>query len=293
MLELLRASLPAEATAAKTVLEDAARILDESIAQPRPRYFAFVGSSGLEIGVIGDALASCFDPNLAVYAGAASDIEEQAVRWVGELIGYPAAAGAFTSGGTISNLTGLAAARERALPGVRRDGLGGRRGGGVLLGRGPLLDRTRGRAAGHGHQRRAGGADRRSPADAARPARRGDRRRPGGRDHAGGGRRHRGDDADRRDRSAGRDRRRVRGAGRVVPHRRGVRPGGRGGAGDAGPLRRPGARGLGHAGCPQVAVSAQGLRGGDGARRGGAGVDLRSQRGLSAAPSSSAATPST
>jgi aromatic-L-amino-acid decarboxylase len=124
---LLGASLPADATPAMSVLEDAALILDESIAQPRPRYFAFVGSSGLEIGVIGDALASCFDPNLAVYAGAASDIEEQAVRWVGELVGYPAAAGAFTSGGTISNLTGLAAARERALPGVRRDGLGGRR----------------------------------------------------------------------------------------------------------------------------------------------------------------------
>jgi len=27
-----------------------------SIAQPRPRYFAFVGSSGLPIGVVGDAL---------------------------------------------------------------------------------------------------------------------------------------------------------------------------------------------------------------------------------------------
>jgi aromatic-L-amino-acid decarboxylase len=123
---LLRESLPAEAMAVETVLEDAARILDETIAQPRPRFFAFVGSSGLEIGVIGDALASCFDPNLAVYAGAASEIEEQAVRWVGELIGYPVGAGAFTSGGTISNLTGLAAARERALPGARQDGLGGR-----------------------------------------------------------------------------------------------------------------------------------------------------------------------
>ncbi len=125
--EMLRGSLPAGPAPAERVLEDAARILDESIAQPRPRYFAFVGSSGLEIGVIGDALASCFDPNLAVYAGAASDIEEQAVRWVGELIGYPAAAGAFTSGGTISNLTALAAARERALPDVRKHGLAGRR----------------------------------------------------------------------------------------------------------------------------------------------------------------------
>ena len=85
------------------------------------------GSSGLEIGVLGDLLASCFDVNLAVWAGAASEVEDQAVRWVSEFIGYPAAAGAFTSGGTISNVTALAAARERALPGSRRTGIGGRR----------------------------------------------------------------------------------------------------------------------------------------------------------------------
>jgi aromatic-L-amino-acid/L-tryptophan decarboxylase len=124
---LLEAELPRAPTPAASVMEDAAVILDETIAQPRPRYFAFVGSSGLEIGVLGDALAACFDANLAVYAGAASELEEQAVRWVGELIGFPAGGGAFTSGGTISNLTALAAARERALPGVRRDGLAGRR----------------------------------------------------------------------------------------------------------------------------------------------------------------------
>jgi aromatic-L-amino-acid decarboxylase len=47
---------------------------------------------------------------------------------VGELVGFPVGAGAFTSGGTLSNLTALAAARERALPGSRREGLGGARG---------------------------------------------------------------------------------------------------------------------------------------------------------------------
>jgi aromatic-L-amino-acid decarboxylase len=46
---------------------------------------------------------------------------------VGEFIGFPATMGAFTSGGTISNMTALAAARERALPGSRQDGLSGRR----------------------------------------------------------------------------------------------------------------------------------------------------------------------
>ena len=125
---LLRAALPEGGSSALEALDDAAHLLDSSIAQPRPRFFAFVGSSGLEIGVLGDLLASCFDVNLAVWAGAASEVEDQAVRWVSAFIGYPAAAGAFTSGGTISNVTALAAARERAIPGARRTGMSGVRG---------------------------------------------------------------------------------------------------------------------------------------------------------------------
>jgi aromatic-L-amino-acid/L-tryptophan decarboxylase len=124
---LLRATLPAEPVPLIEALDDAARILDESIAQARPRYFAFIGSSGLEIGTLGDLLAHTYDINLAVDARAATQVERQAVRWVGEFIGYPVAAGTFTSGGTISNVTAIAAARERTLPGSRHTGLGGSR----------------------------------------------------------------------------------------------------------------------------------------------------------------------
>jgi aromatic-L-amino-acid decarboxylase len=124
---LLTAELPERPTPAFVALDDAYRILDESIAQPRPRYFAFIGSSGLEIGVLADALASCFDVNLARYAAAASEIERQATRWVAEFVGYPAGGGTFTSGGTVSNLTALTAARERAVPGSRTTGLAGTR----------------------------------------------------------------------------------------------------------------------------------------------------------------------
>jgi aromatic-L-amino-acid decarboxylase len=124
---LLRTGLPDGNVPAHQALDDAARILDASIAQPRPRYFAFIGSSGLEIGAIADLLAHTYDINLAVDARAATLIEQQAVRWVGEFIGFPAAGGAFTSGGTISNVTALAAARERAIPGSRHTGLVGRR----------------------------------------------------------------------------------------------------------------------------------------------------------------------
>jgi aromatic-L-amino-acid/L-tryptophan decarboxylase len=122
---LLGASLPEGATPAARVLEDAARVLDESLAQPRPRWFGFVGSSGLEIGVIGDLLAACYDINLAIGTEAASHVERQALRWVGELVGFPGTGGACTSGGMLSNLTALAAARERALPGSRRRGIVG------------------------------------------------------------------------------------------------------------------------------------------------------------------------
>ena len=108
-------------------LDDAAHILDESIAQARPRYFAFIGSSGLEIGALADFLAHTYDINLAVDARAATQVEDQAVRWAAEFVGFPAAGGAFTSGGTISNVSALAAARERAMPGSRHTGLGGRR----------------------------------------------------------------------------------------------------------------------------------------------------------------------
>ena len=195
---VLRAELPESGSSVLEALGDAAQMLDVSLAQPRPRFFAFVGSSGLEIGVLGDLLASCFDVNLAVWAGAASEVEDQAIRWVSEFIGFPAEAGAFTSGGTISNVTALAAARERALPGSRRTGVGETHGAlycsteahysvvrsAELLGLGsdvgPLA------AAGRSAPARPGGG------------RAGDRRRPRGGRRAGGGRRDRGNDADRR-----------------------------------------------------------------------------------------------
>jgi aromatic-L-amino-acid/L-tryptophan decarboxylase len=124
---LAKESLSEIATPARQALTEAARVLDSSLAQSRPRFFAFVGSSGLEVGVLADALASCFDVNLAVHGKSADLIEAQALRWVGEFIGYPANGGAFTSGGMVSNLTALAAAREFTLPRSRHEGLAGKR----------------------------------------------------------------------------------------------------------------------------------------------------------------------
>lgn len=128
LLERLNVGLPEEPNDPAEVLADAARVLDESNSPSRPLYLGYVGSSGLEVGVLAEALAATYDVNLAVTARAADLVEAQAVAWTAEFVGYPCAEGAFTSGGMISNLTGLLVAREGALPGSRTDGLAGHRG---------------------------------------------------------------------------------------------------------------------------------------------------------------------
>ncbi len=126
--DLLSRSLPAQGSDPVEALDAAAEVLDVALAQSRPRVFAYIGSSGLEIGVLGDALMASHDVNVAVSAGAADLVEAQTVRWVGEFVGFSQqATGLLAAGGTISNLTALTAARERAVPGVRREGIGDRR----------------------------------------------------------------------------------------------------------------------------------------------------------------------
>jgi len=123
---LLREQLPAGPGDAAAALDAAADVLDVSLTQARPRFFGWIGGSGLEIGVLGDALMASHDVNVAVSAGAATLLERQTVRWTGAFVGFAESANGLTAaGGTISNLTALTAARERALPGVRHAGIAG------------------------------------------------------------------------------------------------------------------------------------------------------------------------
>lgn len=122
----LEQSLPDAPGDPETSLADAASVLDASVSPSRPLYAAYIGSTGLEAGVLAGALTNAYDVNLASAAGAAEMLEDQALRWVAEFVGYPLKDGAFTSGGMTSNLTALIAAREHALPGARQTGVNGR-----------------------------------------------------------------------------------------------------------------------------------------------------------------------
>jgi aromatic-L-amino-acid/L-tryptophan decarboxylase len=125
--ERLCAPLPDAPGDVLQALADAAHALDASVSPSRPLYVAYIGSTGLEAGVLGSALAATYDVNAAVSGGTIDLLENQTVQWVADFLGYPLGEGVFTSGGMISNLTAVLAAREHALPGSRSAGLGGRR----------------------------------------------------------------------------------------------------------------------------------------------------------------------
>ncbi|MBZ5735284.1 aminotransferase class V-fold PLP-dependent enzyme [Nocardioides sp. TRM66260-LWL] len=126
LLERLRATLPEQAGDRAQALADAVHILEASVSPSRPLYLAYVGSSGVEVGVVAAALAATYDANLATAAGAADLLDRQAVEWIADFVGFPLGEGHFTSGGQTSNLTAILVAREQALPGTREHGLAGR-----------------------------------------------------------------------------------------------------------------------------------------------------------------------
>lgn len=83
-------------------------------ASAGPRYLGFVTGGATPAAVAGDWLTSVFDQNtITVQDSAASDLERETVRWIRDLLHLPDDfTGAFVTGATMSNLTGLALARE-------------------------------------------------------------------------------------------------------------------------------------------------------------------------------------
>ncbi len=124
--------LPQKGEDASLLLQRAADLLfDHSLFNGHPRFWGYVTSSAAPIGALGDLLASAVNPNVGAWALSpmASEIESQTLRWIAEMLHYPANSGAlFVSGGNMANLVCfLAARRAKAGAPSREAGVGGRK----------------------------------------------------------------------------------------------------------------------------------------------------------------------
>jgi len=90
-----------------------------------PRFWGWVMGTGTPLAMLADMLASGMNPHLAGYDQSPALVERQVIRWMAELLGFPAeSSGLLVSGGTVANLVGLAVARNaRAGFDLRAEGL--------------------------------------------------------------------------------------------------------------------------------------------------------------------------
>ncbi len=122
---LLRTPLPEHGTPVNELLDIVARdVFPNSLKTDHPRFYSFVPSPTNFVSVVGDLLTSGHN----VFAGnwmaasSAAQVELTVLDWLKELIGFPAdGAGIFVSGGSMANLSAIAAARDDRLGGPAAD----------------------------------------------------------------------------------------------------------------------------------------------------------------------------
>lgn len=124
------AGLPSDGTdPARLVAESTRMLLEHSVYNGHPRFFGYITAGPAPLGILSDMLAAAVNPNVGAWALSpmASEIEEQAIRWLAELVGFPAGGGGvLVSGGNVANMLGFWAARAaKAGWDVRRHGMAG------------------------------------------------------------------------------------------------------------------------------------------------------------------------
>jgi aromatic-L-amino-acid decarboxylase len=101
------------------LLERLAPAFAKSFTTAGPGYLAFIPGGGIPAAGLADLLACATNRfvNVAAAAPALAQIEATTIGWLAQLMGYPESAGGIlTSGGSISNLMAIVAARAARLP---------------------------------------------------------------------------------------------------------------------------------------------------------------------------------
>ncbi len=132
----LGGSLPDDGTDPAPLLERTAELLFEhSLFNGHPHFYGYITSAPAPIGILGEFLSAAINANVGsfVLSPAATEIESETVRWIADLIGYPAGCGGLlVSGGNMANIVCFLSARAaKAGWNVREQGILG--GGGRTL----------------------------------------------------------------------------------------------------------------------------------------------------------------
>jgi glutamate/tyrosine decarboxylase-like PLP-dependent enzyme len=111
----LPTTFPEEGDGALAAIDELVRSSDGALRSSGPRFFHWVIGGDTPAALAADWLASTWDQNAASWDSTpiGARCEEIAIDWLKELFGLPAAwGGVLTTGATMANFTGLAAARR-------------------------------------------------------------------------------------------------------------------------------------------------------------------------------------
>ena len=130
----IAAALPTEAPATgesfDTIFSDFERVLMPGITHwNHPGFFAYFAITGSAPGILAEFLSAGLNVQAMLWrtSPAATELEEVTLAWLRKLLGLPDIfEGVIYDTASISTLHALAAARERAVPSVRTEGLAGR-----------------------------------------------------------------------------------------------------------------------------------------------------------------------
>lgn len=111
---LLDGPLPSTGTDASTILDEFnVQIEPYPFGNGHPRFYGWVNSPPVVIGVFAEALAAAMNPSCAGGNHAAIYVERQVLNWFKTLLGFPAESmGLLVSGASMATLTALAVARH-------------------------------------------------------------------------------------------------------------------------------------------------------------------------------------
>src|ERR1044072_747023 len=132
---LFGGALPAEGSGLEALTGACAEVFRQSRQNGHPRMFGYVASPATPVGAFAPLAAAALNSNVTSWRSAPgpTEVEQTAVRWLAELIGFKGegvnedCGGLLTSGGSMANLNALFVAHRARAHEASRKGLWGER----------------------------------------------------------------------------------------------------------------------------------------------------------------------